>query len=110
MFGLIALVALVGAAATVAATYRGRLWWLPGAIAMTAGGIAYVALSPGPSDCHGSPICGLDALDAIGAMVVGGGIAVLGVFALVLAWTLRVTLRAAARDAAGLPVATLHRD
>ena len=65
----------------VASPRRSFAWVWPGIIMMIAG-LVVAAWPSAASDCHGSPVCGLDALAELAKLLVGGALAVAGMLAL----------------------------
>jgi hypothetical protein len=62
-------------------------WALPfmlvGPALMVAGLLVIVwPASPSSSDCHGSPVCGVEGLDPLGKLIGGGALIIIGVFVL----------------------------
>ena len=80
--GALIFVAIV-VAVSVIVKYMSRtpLWWAPGAAAL-AGALALFADMNAPSDCHGSPVCGLDAIGRFVDLVGGVAVGVLGLIVL----------------------------
>lgn len=76
--------------------------WLAGPAVMLAGLLVIVWPAP-PSDCHGSPVCGLDAIGVFAGLVVGGGLIIVGLFVLLVASIIVGALRSRRVDTVSTP-------
>jgi hypothetical protein len=81
MGALIFVGAFVAVSVIVKYVSRTPLWWAPGAVAL-AGAFAMFADMDAPSDCHGSPVCGLDAIGRFVDLIGGVAFGVLGLIVL----------------------------